>query len=61
MSGEKDKITGRIKKAFGELTDDDDLKNEGDVDEAAGKVKDTIDDAGDKVNDAIDNVKDKLT
>ncbi len=61
MSGEKDKITGRVKQAFGELTDDDELENEGEVDEAAGEVKDAIDDAGDKVDDAIDDVKDSLT
>jgi uncharacterized protein YjbJ (UPF0337 family) len=50
MSGEADKIKGRVKQAAGDLTDDNDLKREGKVDEAAGKVKD-----------AVDSVKDKLT
>jgi uncharacterized protein YjbJ (UPF0337 family) len=50
MSGDADKIKGRVKQAAGDLTDDDDLKREGKVDEAAGKVKD-----------AVDSVKDKLT
>lgn len=54
MSGEADKITGRMKQAAGDLTDNDDLKNEGKNDEAAGKVKDTV-------NDAIDSIKDKLS
>lgn len=50
MSGNVDEAKGRIKKAVGELTDNDELKDEGTVDKASGKVKD-----------AVDNVKDKLT
>ena len=50
MSGNADQAKGRIKKAVGELTDDDDLKNEGTIDKASGKVKS-----------AVDKVKDKLT
>ena len=50
MSGEADKTKGRIKQAVGDLTDDDELKREGKVDEGAGKAKD-----------AVDKVKDKLT
>ncbi len=60
MSGEKDKIAGRVKQAAGDLTDDKDLKNEGDRQENAGKAKDIVDDAADRVNDAIDGAKDKL-
>lgn len=50
MSGEADQTKGRIKQAVGDLTDDDELKREGKVDEGAGKVKE-----------AVDKVKDKLT
>jgi uncharacterized protein YjbJ (UPF0337 family) len=50
MSGEADKAKGRIKQAIGDLTDDEDMKREGKLDEAGGKVKD-----------AVDKVKDKLT
>jgi len=60
MSGEMDKATGRVKQAAGDLTDDDDLKREGERDEMAGKVKDKVDDAKDHVEDAIDKVKNKL-
>jgi len=60
MSGEKDKVTGRVKQAAGDLTDNDDLKEEGRRDEAAGKVKDGIDTAKDKLNDAVDDVRSKL-
>lgn len=49
MSGTTDKIKGRIKQAAGDLTDDKDLKREGDVDEASGKVKDALSGAVDKV------------
>ena len=61
MSGEADQAQGRIKQAAGDLTDNDDLKNEGKADEAAGKVKDAIGDAKDRASDAVDAVKDKLS
>ena len=58
MSGTADKATGRIKQAAGDLTDNDDLKNEGKKDEAAGKAKDAVDNVKDKVTDTIDKIKD---
>lgn len=57
----KDEVTGRIKQAAGDLTDNDDLKREGKTDEAAGKVKGAADKVADKAGDAVDKVKDKLT
>lgn len=54
MSGDADKAKGRVKEAAGSLTGDQDLKNEGKVDQASGNVKD-------KVTGAVDAVKDKLT
>ena len=44
-----DDLKGRAKEAAGDLTNDDDLKNEGKVDQASGKVKETVGDAADKV------------
>jgi len=61
MSGEADKISGRIKQAAGDLTDNEELKNEGEADETAGKAKDAIGDAQEKVNEGIDSLKDKLS
>lgn len=55
-----DEIKGRIKQAAGDLTDNDDLKEEGEVDEAAGKVKEKIDDVADAVLDKIDEAVDRL-
>ena len=43
-----DDLKGRVKEAAGDLTDDDDLKREGKVDQATGKVKDVVDDVADK-------------
>jgi uncharacterized protein YjbJ (UPF0337 family) len=59
MSGTADKASGRVKKAAGDLTDNDDLKNEGRKDETAGKAKDAVGNAKDKVEDTIDKVKNK--
>ena len=60
MSGLTDKISGRAKQAAGDLTDDDELEREGEVDEAAGKAKDAVDDVKDGIEDAIDDVKDRF-
>jgi uncharacterized protein YjbJ (UPF0337 family) len=49
-----DKTKGRVKEAAGDLTDDDELKNEGKADKASGSVKE-------KVEGAVDSVKNKLT
>jgi uncharacterized protein YjbJ (UPF0337 family) len=48
-----DDIKGRVKEAAGDLTDDDDLKREGKVDQAADTVKE-------KLGGAVDAVKDVL-
>ena len=61
MSAETDQAKGRIKQAAGDLTDNDDLKREGQADETAGKVKDMLGDAKDKLDDAVDSVKKKLS
>ena len=55
-----DDAKGRVKEAAGNLTGDDDLKEEGKVDQATGTVKDKLDGAKDKVEDAIDGVRDRV-
>jgi uncharacterized protein YjbJ (UPF0337 family) len=52
MAGETDKAKGRIKKAVGELTDNEDLKREGDIDKASGKVKEVTQKVADKAREA---------
>ena len=56
MAGNTDQTKGRVKQAAGDLTGDEDLKNEGNVDEGKGKVKDKVDDAKRAAEDAIDKV-----
>jgi uncharacterized protein YjbJ (UPF0337 family) len=51
--GTTDDAKGRVKKAAGELTGDESLKNEGRVDKASGAVKDKVGDAADKAKDVI--------
>ena len=43
-----DDLKGRAKEAAGDLTDDDDLKRDGQVDQGKGKVKDVVDNVADK-------------
>jgi uncharacterized protein YjbJ (UPF0337 family) len=49
MVDNTDDLKGRVKEAAGDLTDDDDLKREGQVDQGKGKVKDAVDKVGDKL------------
>jgi uncharacterized protein YjbJ (UPF0337 family) len=56
-----EQMKGRAKQAVGDLTDDEDLKREGKIDETAGKAKEKLGDLKDKADDAIDRTKDKFT
>ena len=60
MSGQADKVKGRLKQAAGSMVGDEHLKREGERDEAAGKTKKKVDSVKDRVDDAIDDVKDKF-
>ncbi len=51
MSGTADEIKGRIKEAAGAITDNDKLRREGKLDQAAGKVKQAVEKVVDKVRD----------
>lgn len=42
MGGKLDQVKGRIKEAAGALTDDDKLREEGQADQAIGKVKQLV-------------------
>ena len=53
MSGKTDEMKGRVKEAAGDLTDNERMKREGQVDQAAGKTKQAADKAVDKVKDAV--------
>jgi uncharacterized protein YjbJ (UPF0337 family) len=53
MSGKADELKGRAKEAAGAITDNDQLRKEGKMDQAAGKVKQAADKAVDAVKDAV--------
>jgi len=54
MTERGEDLKGRAKEAAGSLTDDDDLRREGKVDQASAKVKDKAEDAVDAVKDKVD-------
>jgi uncharacterized protein YjbJ (UPF0337 family) len=51
--GTPDEAKGRIKEAAGDLTGDQDLKDEGKVDRASGKIKDAVGSVADKAKDLL--------
>lgn len=56
MSGKVDEAKGRVKEAAGALTDDDDLRREGKVDQTAGKIKQKTEQAIDAVKDGVERL-----
>lgn len=54
-AGTGDKIKGRMEKAAGELTNDQELKDRGRVNETSGKIKDGVEKGVNKVKDALDD------
>jgi uncharacterized protein YjbJ (UPF0337 family) len=56
--GTTDDAKGRVKEAAGDLTGDEDLKNEGKVDRASGQVKDAIGGVADKAKELLRKDKD---
>lgn len=56
MSNRAEDLKGRAKEAAGSLTDDDEFRREGKVDQASAAVKDKAEDAVDAVRDKVDRV-----
>ncbi|MEP9393385.1 MULTISPECIES: CsbD family protein [Gordonia] len=57
VSNKVEDAKGKAKEVGGDVTGDEDLKNEGKADQVSAAVKDGIED----VKDAVGNIKDKLT
>jgi uncharacterized protein YjbJ (UPF0337 family) len=53
---EKDDLKGRLEQAAGDLTDNPQLKREGQVDRAAARIKEILDEARTKVDQAIERL-----
>jgi uncharacterized protein YjbJ (UPF0337 family) len=54
--GLTDKVTGRVKKAAGDLTDDASLRREGRTEERKGEAKDELTNAQDRADAKADEV-----
>ena len=57
--GKTDELKGRAKEAAGALTGDKRLKREGQLDQAAGKVKQKVEGAVDKVKELLSDKEEK--
>jgi uncharacterized protein YjbJ (UPF0337 family) len=53
MSGKSDTIKGRVKEAVGALTNDQRLKDEGELDQTTGKIKGAVEKVIDKAKNAV--------
>jgi uncharacterized protein YjbJ (UPF0337 family) len=60
LSGKADRLRGRVKQAAGDLTDDERLRDEGIVDEAAGSIQETFGRGRRKVGDALEDIGEDL-
>lgn len=56
IDGKVDELTGRGKSALGDLTGDDQMRSEGDADQASGKVKQGMADVKDKADGLVKKV-----
>jgi len=56
VAGKAEELKGKAKKAVAHVTDDPDLHDEGDVDEAAGKTRAAVGTAERKVGEAVERV-----
>ena len=56
MAGKAEEIKGRVKEAAGALADNDKLRREGKIDQAAGKVKNAAEKVVEKVKDSVKQV-----
>ncbi len=60
LRGKAEQIKGRVKDAVGKATGDERLRDEGAVDEAAGKVQETFGKARRKVGETIEDIGDEI-
>jgi len=60
FDGKTEQVKGKIKQATGDLTDDEQLHDEGVADEAAGNVQEGFGRGRRKVGEAIEDIGEKL-
>jgi uncharacterized protein YjbJ (UPF0337 family) len=54
MAGKAEEMKGRVKEAAGAIANDDKLRREGKIEQAAGKTKQTVDKMIDKTKDVVE-------
>jgi len=59
--GKADQLKGSIKKGVGDLSNDENLRNEGEADEAAGKVEEGFGKGRRKIGEAVKDLGDKIS
>jgi uncharacterized protein YjbJ (UPF0337 family) len=60
LEGKTDQVKGRAKQAWGDLTKDEQLHDEGVADEAAGNVQEGFGKARRKVGETLDDIADQI-
>ena len=60
LKGKAEALKGKVKQAAGDLTDDEQLHDEGVVDEAAGNTREVIGRGRRKVGEAIEDIGEEL-
>jgi uncharacterized protein YjbJ (UPF0337 family) len=60
VRGKADQVKGKIKESVGKATDDEQMRNEGAADSAAGDVEETFGKGRRKVGEAINDLGDKI-
>jgi uncharacterized protein YjbJ (UPF0337 family) len=60
LDGKKDQVKGRMKQAWGDLTNDERLHDEGVADETAGEVQEGFGRARRKVGEVIEDIGDEI-
>jgi uncharacterized protein YjbJ (UPF0337 family) len=60
LNGKADKLKGKAKQAWGDVTNNERLHDEGVADEASGNVQEGFGKARRKVGEALDDVADKI-
>jgi uncharacterized protein YjbJ (UPF0337 family) len=56
LDGKTEQVKGRVKQAWGDITDNEPLRDEGVADEAAGNVQEGFGKARRKVGEAIEDI-----
>ena len=60
LDGKKEQVKGRVKQAWGDVTDNERLHDEGVADEAAGEVQEGFGRARRKVGEVIEDIGDEI-